>query len=121
MNFEILILVFSAKNEVLYSKYGRKDSPASDSADPSSGIQYPGIFPSTLLLTLRLVSELRQRRPDFHHSVRISALYYSQRRNVLIDLFASFDLSGQSISVEGIHQLVLRPSDSINLLENTDC
>uniref|UniRef100_A0A1I7VXQ0 Kinesin motor domain-containing protein n=1 Tax=Loa loa TaxID=7209 RepID=A0A1I7VXQ0_LOALO len=86
--------VSKAKNELLYSQYNRQDftavSTASDLAGPSSGIQYPGIFPSALLLTFRLISELRQRRPDFHHSVRISALYYSQRRNLLIDLLASF-------------------------------
>ncbi|VBB31284.1 unnamed protein product, partial [Acanthocheilonema viteae] len=92
--------VSKAKNELLYSQYGRQSdfatiptvSTTSDLAGPSSGIQYPGIFPSALLLTFRLISELRQRRPDFHHSVRISALYYSQRRNLLIDLLASLIL-----------------------------
>ncbi|CAG9533373.1 unnamed protein product [Cercopithifilaria johnstoni] len=96
--------VSKAKNELLYSQYGRQSdftkmpSAASTTSDlpgpSSSGIQYPGIFPSALLLTFRLISELRQRRPDFHHSVRISALYYSQRRNLLIDLLASFILPG---------------------------
>lgn len=100
-NSDIINLLFSAKNELLYSQYGRQDfvpvpsaSTTSDLAGPSSAMQYPGIFPSALLLTFRLISELRQRRPDFHHSVRISALYYSQRRNLLIDLLASFILPG---------------------------
>ncbi|MCP9264450.1 Kinesin-like protein vab-8 [Dirofilaria immitis] len=91
--------VTKAKNELLYSLYSRQNfttipsaSTTSDLAGPSSGIPYPGIFPSALLLTFQLISELRQRRPDFHHSVRISALYYSQRRNLLIDLLASFIL-----------------------------
>uniref|UniRef100_A0A1I8EQ79 Kinesin motor domain-containing protein n=1 Tax=Wuchereria bancrofti TaxID=6293 RepID=A0A1I8EQ79_WUCBA len=106
--------VSKAKNELLYSQYGRQDFSAislanttSDLAGPSSAIQYPGIFPSALLLTFRLISELRQRRPDFHHSVRISALYYSQRRNLLIDLLASFILPVTS------HDIVTIREDSV--------
>ncbi|KAK6108889.1 Kinesin motor domain family protein [Brugia pahangi] len=106
--------VSKAKNELLYSQYGRQDFAAvssanttSDLAGPSSGIQYPGIFPSALLLTFRLISELRQRRPDFHHSVRISALYYSQRRNLLIDLLTSFILPVTS------HDIVTIREDSV--------
>uniref|UniRef100_A0A0R3RNK4 Kinesin motor domain-containing protein n=1 Tax=Elaeophora elaphi TaxID=1147741 RepID=A0A0R3RNK4_9BILA len=89
-----------SKNELLYSQYAREpasvtipsSSAALDLAGPSCAPQYPGIFPAALLLTFRLISELRQRRPDFHYSIRISALYYSQRRNLLIDLLASFIL-----------------------------
>ncbi|VDN06338.1 unnamed protein product, partial [Thelazia callipaeda] len=86
--------VSKAKNELLYSRFGHKDSEISLSAKTTTtsqlslGAPYPGIFPSALLLTFRLISELRQRRPDFRHSVRISALYYSQRRNMLTDLLA---------------------------------
>ncbi|VDK34733.1 unnamed protein product [Gongylonema pulchrum] len=71
---------------------------ASSSAGPS-GFPFPGLFPSALLLTFRLISELRERRPDFRHSVRISALYYSQRRNLLTDLLASFLCDGSSQDV----------------------
>uniref|UniRef100_A0A915PV57 Plus3 domain-containing protein n=1 Tax=Setaria digitata TaxID=48799 RepID=A0A915PV57_9BILA len=98
--------VSKAKNELLYSQMSRQNfaavssaSMASDSAGSSSGTPYPGIFPSAFLLTFRLISELRQRRPDFHHSVRISALYYSQRRNLLTDLLASFIQPGTSQDV----------------------
>ncbi|VDM48022.1 unnamed protein product [Toxocara canis] len=80
----------SVKAELLYSlstSLGGDDDTCASSAS-QCGVGYPGLFPSALLLTFRLINELRQTRPDFRHSIRISALYYSQRRNQLTDLLA---------------------------------
>uniref|UniRef100_A0A915BEM8 Kinesin motor domain-containing protein n=1 Tax=Parascaris univalens TaxID=6257 RepID=A0A915BEM8_PARUN len=89
------------KTELLYSLpsslCGIGEIPTSTS---QCAVGYPGLFPSALLLTFRLISEFRLTRPDFRHSVRISALYYSQRRNQLTDLLASaLDESESTVNI----------------------
>lgn len=69
--------------------------------DSPSGATYPGLLPTALLLTFRLISEFRSKRPDFRHSVRISALYYSQRRNHLTDLLAESSQNGKRCTEKG--------------------
>lgn len=84
------IHAIAVKAELLYSLPSSLCGNGEISTSASQcAVGYPGLFPSALLLTFRLISEFRQTRPDFRHSVRISALYYSQRRNQLTDLLAS--------------------------------
>uniref|UniRef100_A0A0M3JKN0 REJ domain-containing protein n=1 Tax=Anisakis simplex TaxID=6269 RepID=A0A0M3JKN0_ANISI len=84
-------------NDASASGIGNVDSSSASTASTSmqssvgmgTAPTYPGLFPSALLLTFRLINEFRLTRPDFRHSVRLSALYYSQRHNRLTDLLAS--------------------------------
>uniref|UniRef100_F1KU69 Kinesin-like protein vab-8 n=1 Tax=Ascaris suum TaxID=6253 RepID=F1KU69_ASCSU len=89
------------KAELLYSLPSSLCGNGEISTSASQcAVGYPGLFPSALLLTFRLISEFRQTRPDFRHSVRISALYYSQRRNQLTDLLASaLDESESTVTI----------------------
>ncbi|CAJ0929625.1 unnamed protein product, partial [Mesorhabditis belari] len=50
-----------------------------------------GLYQSALQWTFRLVEEYKQTKPEYRFSVRISALYFSQRDNELIDLFSQFN------------------------------
>uniref|UniRef100_A0A158R4E1 Kinesin motor domain-containing protein n=1 Tax=Syphacia muris TaxID=451379 RepID=A0A158R4E1_9BILA len=86
------LLYFGAtkgKSDLLYSSGNSTSSKFLHSANGINSCgSYPGLFPAALFFTFRLISEFRHRRPDFRHSVRISALHYSQRHNTVSDLFA---------------------------------
>ncbi|TKR61096.1 hypothetical protein L596_028254 [Steinernema carpocapsae] len=86
---ELLHTVFSGSDASLL--YFGGASRLKDELLYSSRPNNYGIFVAALAWTFKLITEFRERKPQFRYSVRISALHYSQKTDQLIDLFEQFN------------------------------
>ncbi|KAK0410279.1 hypothetical protein QR680_005038 [Steinernema hermaphroditum] len=95
---ELLHTVFSGSDASLL--YFGGASRLKDELLYSSRPNNYGIFVAALAWTFKLITEFRERKPQFRYSVRISALHYSQKTDSLIDLFEQFnEKPGKPITV----------------------